>query len=558
MTTKETNGRERWDAIVIGSGLGGLCTAAYLCAAGKRTLVVESHYVAGGNSQVFRRLQHGRAWEFDVGIHYIGECGRDGSIAAVLHGLGLAERVVFRPLDPDCYSILHFPDLEFRIPCGWDRYKKRLVETFPDEAEGLSAVLDVMQRVSEAGRRLGRGEVAIGELAQQAPVFLQWGLRPVTELFAQHHLSDRASAVLLGEQGCYAVRPSRTPVVMAAGLSDHFLRGAFYPEGGGQVIAARLIEAIRAWGGEVRTNTPVQRVRIENGRVAGVLVGKPSQQAQEIDAPVVVSNADLKRTFFELVGAEHFGPQTVERIRSLRMALPLFCVYAGLDIDLAAMGFSNSNHYVFGGYDFEAVYDELESGKLSSKAMTYITTASLKDPTTRQIAPPGCTNLQIMTLAPLDYSVWNVERGPTEGGRYHRNPEYRRRKQALCDQLLESAETAIPDLRRHLVWKEAATPVSQERFTRSTGGTSYGIEMSPDQAGPFRVGPRTEIPGLFLCGASTPSGPGISGVMRSGVDAAGQVLETNLLRPILAGQVFGDRDVLPALHADWDPWKVSH
>ena len=100
--------------------------------------------------------------------------------------------------------------------------------------------------------------------------------------------------------------------------------------------------------------------------------------------------------------------------------------------------------------------------------------------------------------------------------------------------------------------------MSQERFTRSTGGTSYGIEMSPDQAGPFRVGPRTEIPGLFLCGASTPSGPGISGVMRSGVDAAGQVLETNLLRPILAGQVFGDRDVLPALHADWDPWKVSH
>jgi len=100
--------------------------------------------------------------------------------------------------------------------------------------------------------------------------------------------------------------------------------------------------------------------------------------------------------------------------------------------------------------------------------------------------------------------------------------------------------------------------VSQERFTRSTGGTSYGIEMSPDQAGPFRVGPRTEIPGLFLCGASTPSGPGITAVMRSGVDAAGQVLETNLLRPILAGQVFGDRDVLPALHADWDPWKVSH
>ncbi len=345
---------------------------------------------------------------------------------------------------------------------------------------------------------------------------------------------------------------------MAAGLSDHFLRGAFYPEGGGQVVAARLVEAIRAYGGEVRTNTPVQRVRIENGRVAGVVVGKPSQHAEEIDAPVVVSNADLKRTFLELVGAEHFSPQTVERIRSLRMALPLFCVYAGLDIDLAAKGFPNANHYVFSGYDFEAAYDELEAGKLSSKTMTYITTASLKDPVSRHLAPPGCTNVQIMTLAPLDYSVWNVERGPTEGGRYHRDPEYRRRKEEVCDHLLESAEAVIPGLRRHLVWKEAATPVSQERFTRSTGGTSYGIEMSADQAGPFRVGPRTEVPGLFLCGASTPSGPGISGVMRSGVDAAGQVLETNLLRPILEGRIFGDRNTLPPLSDGWDPWKVSH
>lgn len=557
MTANQTSGHETWDAIVVGSGLGGLCAAAYLCAAGRRTLVVEAHYVAGGNSQVFRREQHGRAWEFDVGIHYIGECGRDGSIAAVLHGLGLAERVVFRPLDPDCYSILHFPDLEFRIPCGWDRYKKRLIETFPDQAEGLSAVVDVMQRVADAGRRLGRGEIAIGELAQRTPIFLQWGLRPVTELFAEHRLSDRAAAVLLGEQGCYAVRPSRTPVAMAAGLTDHFLRGAFYPEGGGQVIAARLIEAIRAFGGEVRTNTPVRRVRVENGRVAGVIVGKPTQRPVAIDAPVVISNADVKRTFLELVGAEHFSTQTVDRIRSLRMSLPLFCVYAGIDIDLAALGFTNSNHFVFEGYDLEAAYDELEAGQLSSKAMTYITTASLKDPTSRQLAPPGCTNLQIMTVAPADYSVWNVDRGPAEGGRYHRDPEYRRRKDETCDRLIAAAESVIPDLRRHLVWKEAATPVSQERFTRSTGGTSYGIETSLDQAGPFRVGPRTEIPGLFLSGASTPSGLGIAGVMRSGVDAASQVLDTDLLRPILSGEVFGDPGALPPLTADWDAWRVS-
>lgn len=550
--------REQFDAIVIGSGLGGLATAAYLCAAGRRTLVLEAHYVAGGNSQVFRRKHKGHQYEFDVGIHYIGECGRDGVITAVLNGLGLAERVVFRPLDEDGYSTLHFPDLTFRVPFGWDRYRTRLHETFPDETEALDRVLDVMKRVATTGGQLQRGEIDIAEMASSDPTFLQQGLRPVTELFAEHGLSQRATAVILGEQGCYAVRPSDTPVVMAAGIADHFLRGAYYPEGGGQVIAGRLIEAIRAYGGEVRTQSPVHRIRINKGRVVGVVTGKKSHAPQEIDAPIVVSNADLKRTFFELVGEEHLKPETVDRIRELKMAIPLFCVYLGLDIDLAAQGMPNSNHFIWGSYDIERIYDEFDAGHISSDAMAYITAASLKDPVSRHLAPEGHTNLQIMTLVPRDYSVWNVERGPAEGGRYHRDPVYRERKQKLMDHLIDVSEQVIPGLREHIVWQEAATPISQERFTHSTGGTSYGIEMSCSQTGPMRVGPRTEVEGLFLCGASTPSGPGVAGVLRSGVAAASEVLEMDLLGPIQAGRVFGDRSLLPELHDDWDAWRESH
>ena len=82
------------------------------------------------------------------------------------------------------------------------------------------------------------------------------GLRPVTELFAAHGLSQQASAVLLGEQGDYAVRPSRTPVVMQAGLTDHYMRGAFYPEGGGQTLAA------------VRSNSSLSRTFLQRSKAA--------------------------------------------------------------------------------------------------------------------------------------------------------------------------------------------------------------------------------------------------------------------------------------------------
>jgi all-trans-retinol 13,14-reductase len=197
--------RESWYALVIGSGLGALCAAAYLCAAGRRTLVLEAHYVAGGNSQVFRRRIGDRSYEFDVGIHYLGECGRDGMISSVLHGVGLVERVVFRPLDPDGYSTLVFPDFTFRVPVGWDRYRERLLETFPDQAEGLGRVVDVLRQVGEEGRRLQRGEFQMQDAATEAPRFLEWGLRPVTELFSEHGLSPQADRAF----SAYAV-PSAT------------------------------------------------------------------------------------------------------------------------------------------------------------------------------------------------------------------------------------------------------------------------------------------------------------------------------------------------------------
>jgi all-trans-retinol 13,14-reductase len=547
--------RESWDAIVIGSGLGGLCAATYLCAAGKRTLVLEAHYVAGGNSQVFRRRIGDRSYEFDVGIHYIGECGRDGVITSVLHGVGLAERVVFRPLDPDGYSTLIFPDFTFRVPVGWDRYRERLLEAFPEEAEGLGRVVDILRQVGEEGRRLTREEFEMKDAASQAPRFMEWGLRPVTELFSEHRLSPQASAVLLGEQATYAVRPSRTPVVVQAGISHHFLRGAFYPEGGGQVMAARLIEAIRAYGGEVRTRFPVKRIRIESGRVAGVVAGRTDR---EIDAQVVVSNADLKRTVLDLVGEAHFAPETLQRVRSFQMATPLFCLYLGLDIDLAAQGIPNSNYFVVGTYDIEGLYDRIDAGEIPADTVGFITAATVKDPVSRHLAPKGYTNLQVMTLAPADHEVWNVDRSPAEGGRYHRDPEYRRRKLEVMDQLIATAERAVPGISEHIDWKEAASPVTQERFTRSTGGTSYGIALSTDQVGPFRMGPATEIPGLFLCGASTPSGPGIAGVMRGGVVAAGAVLELDLLRLVLDGRMLGDVNRLPEIREDWDAWRESH
>jgi all-trans-retinol 13,14-reductase len=540
-----------WDAIVIGSGLGGLTAAAYLATNGLRTLVLEKHYVAGGNSQVFRRKG---MFEFDVGVHYIGDCGPGGLIPSVLCGVGLEGKIEFVEMDPDGFDILIFPGLSIRVPRGWNNYRQRLIQALPDDETGINRCLDVLQGVVSEFRLVPpslRPEDA-ARLMNEAPNLMRWGMRPLRDLFGDCQLGQKASAVVDGQSGAYGAPPSRAPVLLHAALLDHYLRGAYYPRGGGQVLPARLVDVVRSHGGEVRTRARVQQILVDSGRAVGVRMAN----GEEISAPIVISNADLKRTFQELVGEQHLSKGAVERIRNYRMALPIFCVYLGLDMDLReTMPRANLWHY--STFDIEGMYQDCYKGRVPREMGLFITAGSVKDPDTARIAPRGYSSLEVMMWVPPDRRLWGVEKGPAEGEKYHRNPAYQSMKQELTEAIIQETEKVIPGLREHIVWKEAATPISQERFTFSTGGTSYGIELAVDQFGPNRPSPRTEIDGLFLAGASTIFAHGIAGTMRGGVGCASEVLGRDLLNEIQKGKVFGDPTRLAGGDQDWDPWEAS-
>jgi phytoene dehydrogenase-like protein len=163
-----------------------------------------------------------------------------------------------------------------------------------------------------------------------------------------------------------------------------------------------------------------------------------------------------------------------------------------------------------------------------------------------------------MSVAPPDHRFWDVTYDLARDS-YDRGARYDEVKQGMVEELVRRAAKMLPgfaDLEQRIVFKGGATPIDQERFTRSTGGACYGLEHSPRQSGPLRPQAKTHIRGLFLAGASTVYAHGVVGVMRGGVATAGAVLGRNLLDEIRAGTVFGDPARLPTDPAGWDPLDV--
>jgi all-trans-retinol 13,14-reductase len=553
-----------WDAIVVGSGMGGMTAAAYLAANGQRTLVLEQGDVLGGCTHVFRR----KGYEFEVGVHYLGDCGSaEGNIPTILRGVGVGKRIEFNEIDPDGFDVLAFPSVTFKVPHGWDAYRDRLLETFPDDATALKRYVRIIRRLADATDRATtpaslRGNAVMMMRAGWAAPF---AMLPLSRLLDFCRIGPAPRPVLGGQTPAYAAPANRAPAIVQAGYLKNYVEGgAYYPVGGGQVLSANMAEVVRANGGDFRLNARVRRILVENGRVHGVEL----DNNETITAPVVVSNADLKRTYQELLDKSVVSPLKRKMVSGYTMAWPLFNIYLGLDTDLSktmtsAQIWKFRTDADFGpmqkALSWEGVGRDRERWiqALRDNAAAMIHVATNKDPKTA-LAPAGHSVVEIMTYLPPDHDLWGIsDAGPVNGEKYRDNPDYVAVKDAVTDVLIDLAADVIPNLRDHIVWQEAGTPITQERYTHSTAGGSYGIEMNVRQVGPLRPGPKTEIPGLFLAGASLGWGPGVEGVMLSGVGAAGAVLKRDLFAEIRKGTVFGASDQLPEHDQDWDPLAVA-
>jgi phytoene desaturase len=489
---------DRYDAIVVGGGLGGLSCAALLAHSGKRVLVCERHDRPGGYAHAFRR----GSYLFDSAVHLVGGCEPTpfeggGLLHRLLCTVGARDQLQFERIDP-LYTAV-YPGLELRPRLGIDEFVRSHAEAFPAERKGIQGLVEECLAIHFEARRAAElaSPFEVMQRPGRFPTLLRYRRANLARVMDEHLDDPRAKAVFATFWPYLGLPPEQVSFVyFASMLLSYVAEGAFYCKGSFQKLARALSQAIERDGGEVLLRSPVRRISLQGGRATGVVL----ENGQRIEAPVVVSNADLRQTVDELVGAENFPARFRRPLGRLAPSVSAFVTYLATDLDLASRRTSHET-FCFASFDHEEAWAQTQAGRPGWWTATVPTLAD------RSLAPAGQHLMTLTTLVP-----------------YGAVRNWRAEKEARVDAMIDAAEARFPGLRDSVHFAEGGTPRTMERYTRNSDGAIYGWALAPEQVGPGRPSNETPIPGLWLAGHWAQPGGGIYGVVTSGVNAARGIL----------------------------------
>ncbi len=508
----------RWDAIVIGSGIGGLTTASLLARYGdKRVLVLEQHYTPGGFTQVFRRP----GYEWDTGLHYVGEMGEGAQLLAIVDQVTGGEVRWARM--PECYDRVFVGSRAFDLVAGREPFVDTLAAEFPGQRE---AIRDYVRAITRTSRRCrpyfvdrmlpAALSATVGPLLRAR--FSRMAERTVEDVLRPIVRDPLLFDVLTAQCGDYGLTPREASFVIHAMVGGHFIDGGYYPVGGPSAIAPAAARVIASSGGAVYTNASVDRVVIDGGRATGVRM----RSGQVIEAPIVISDAGVPATFFKLLSAREANATGLpKKIREVGPSSAHLCLHLGFRHTDAELGLEGTNLWIYADGDHEEAFARFAEDPEAPIPLAYVSFPSAKDPSF-QSRHPGRATVVVITFARMEwFARWDRTRWMRRGSRYEAF------KASLSSRLLDIVLRRLPQLRGKIDHMELSTPLSTRFFTGHEAGEMYGLAHTPAR---FRLPIRAEtaIPGLYLTGADL-AVCGVGGATIGGAVCAGAILRRELL-----------------------------
>ncbi|MCO4769466.1 MAG: NAD(P)/FAD-dependent oxidoreductase [Deltaproteobacteria bacterium] len=501
-----------WDVIVIGSGMGGMTAGAMLSKLGKRVLILEQHYVPGGFTHEFNRKGSRKGWNWDVGVHAVGEVTQHTMPGRLLHTL-TDGRLEWESLGPT-YDEFTFPEgKRVAFPNTPDAFRANLIDAFPDGQEAIDEYLGLVKQVSKGmrgyylARTLPRWAAPIADrtLGRRAGKWLD-----VTTAEVLDRVTDdpKLKMLLAAQWGYYGSTPSRSSFAMQALVTKHFLHGGYYPRGGSAAIARELLRTVAEAGGWTRIRADVQEILIEEGKAVGVRL----PEGEEIRAPRILSAAGVQATVRNLLPEVQRSKPWAKSIEALKPAPCHVCLYLGFKGDIRQGGASAANQWFYDTWDPEDDNWEVapDIQDLPNANVLYCSFPSLKNPEHDPGQDERHTG-EVVTFVPWEsFAKWQGTPWSERG------PEYEAFKERMHDSLVEQFLSKMPGLRQHLVFSELSTPLSTDHFVRPSRGSIYGLEPTPERFRNQNLRPRSPIPNLFF-GGSEVSSVGVIGAMMGGV-----------------------------------------
>src|SRR5919197_1923367 len=297
-----------YDAVVVGSGLGGVSAAALLAKHGYKTLVCEQGEGAGGLAHAFRRGEY----TFDSSIRVLAE---GEMVEGLLEYLGVLDECNLIHIDHLYRAV--FPDGEsIFAPVGVEEFMEAHVRLFPNEEEGIRTFFGLRRQMflETAKMPMQLDPRQLGNAMELAPTLFKYRTATLKQVLDEYLRDPRLKAMASALWPYMGTEPSRLSFFAYSQFIGVLVDGPHYCQGTFQSLVDAFVWALERNGGELVVKTPVSRILVEDGRISGVEV----EGGRRIAAPVVVSNADARHTFEDLIGLEQLPTSYTRRLARLK------------------------------------------------------------------------------------------------------------------------------------------------------------------------------------------------------------------------------------------------
>jgi phytoene dehydrogenase-like protein len=498
-----------WDAIVIGSGMGGMAVASILTRLQKkRVLVLERHWAPGGQTHEFSRKGK---YSWDVGVHYVGSMGPGEESRRVMDYI-TGGAVSWNPL-PEHFEHFSFPGCDFELPRTEAAMIAALSKRFPAEASGIRGFFKDMKRandwtVLEVTRQVVPAPVA-AVLGLVSKLHRRMAISPTSLALGRRIRDPLLKAILTATWGDYGLPPGRSAFSLHSLVVRSYLEGGWYPEGGASSIAKAVSAVLAGTGGRIEVSAEALEIIVEKGAAVGVRarLGKGGGGREEtFFAPMVFSAAGAGVTYQKLL-RPHVPEAWVDMLERFPKGMSAVTLFLGLKGDPRGLGFKGENRWIYDSLDHDVTAADgkaLLEGRPGSCFLSF--------PSLKQKNPTHHTAELISHASVDDFARW------AGSAWMKRGDEYLRAKERIADGLLDFVEKRHPGLKDLVEYRELSTPLSYESFLGRPRGEFYGIAGVTQRYLLPWLRMRTPVAGCYLAGSDVMS-LGVMGALMGGVAA---------------------------------------